>query len=309
MIDTPVLLTAAKSGFVLIVLALASLSDIRSRRVKDSYWMVLLGIGSVFVLLEMLEQGAGDRIATLFSLSLPAIGLVFVVWGYPEFGKVIKGERTDLLFAGIYSLLIAGSIASFVFGDRVIAGKVLVSFIFMALYFAMYSFSLFGTRLLHGGADAKCMMSLAALFPWYGGILPVSFGPFYEMLDAVPALEYISPVHLGTLVNGAFVTVAFIIVYIPLRNIISGTFHPLKSWTTYEMDAGKVEGRHVWIVMEGSGNDRKQDPTPELIKGLMRKGVKKVRVTPKVPFISSLTLGLAIQMVLGNLVFALMFAF
>jgi prepilin signal peptidase PulO-like enzyme (type II secretory pathway) len=75
------------------------------------------------------------------------------------------------------------------------------------------------------------------------------------------------------------------------------------------VDIGNVEGRHVWIVLEGKGEDRKQDPTPKLVNDLRRKGVGKVRVTPKVPFILSLTIGFALQIVFGNLIFALMFLF
>jgi prepilin signal peptidase PulO-like enzyme (type II secretory pathway) len=45
------------------------------------------------------------------------------------------------------------------------------------------------------------------------------------------------------------------------------------------------------------------------VSDLRKGGVKRVRVTPKVPFILSLTFGLALQLTLGNLVLALMFLF
>jgi hypothetical protein len=298
----------AKVILALSVLVGASIADLRKRIVPDRFWIVLVGGGTGLLTIEILLLGPERPLVTLLSLSMPAIALVFVVWGYPELGKALKGSKEDLFFTGLYLLLLIGGASSYLFGDRIVAGKVLYSFIFMVIYFGMYTFPLLGARLLHGGADAKCMMSLAALFPWYGEVLPISFGPFYDTLDRIELLEYISPVHLGVLINGAFVTVLFLAIALPIRNILSGTFHPLRSWTSYWIGLDDVMRGHVWVIGEGgTGTDGKQDPTPELVMELRRKGVKRVRVTPKVPFILSLTVGLMVQVVLGNVVLAAMF--
>lgn len=300
----------AKAALVLSVLIGASISDIRTRRVADRFWIVLLGGGSALLVIEMFLMDLERPVVTLLSLSMPAIGLVFMVWGYPEPAKVIKGVKEDLFFTLAYIVLIAGAVISYLLGDRIIAGKMLYSFLFMAIYFAMYTFPLLGARLIHGGADAKCMMSLAVLFPWYGSSLPISFGPFYDELAHISLIEYISPVHLGVLINASFVTVILMVLFLPLKNIIQGTFHPLRSWTSYWVDLDSVMDEHVWIISEGGlGKDRKQDPTPDLISELRNRGLTRVRVTPKIPFILSLTLGFIIQMVLGNAIFAVMFLF
>jgi Flp pilus assembly protein protease CpaA len=300
----------AKAAVVLAVLVGASISDIRTRRVPDRYWMVMLGAGTCLLVIEMFLIEPDLPAATLLSLSLPAIGLVFMVWGYPELSKAVKGVKEDLIFTGVYIALCAGAAASFFLGDRGLAGKMLFSFVFMAIYFAMYTFPILGARLIHGGADAKCMISLAILFPWYGELLPISAGPFYDRIQSISALEYVSPVHLGVLINGAFITVIIMALLLPVRNLISGTFHPLRMWTSYWMDLDTVQGHHVWIVADGEiGKDRKQDPTPLLVAELKRRGFTKVRVTPKVPFILSLTVGFIVQMVIGNAIFALMFLF
>jgi preflagellin peptidase FlaK len=300
----------AKIAMVLSVLIGASISDIRTRRVPDRFWIVLIGAGSVFLVIEMLLMDVRMSAFTLMSLSLPAVCLVFMVWGYPELSKAFKGSGEDLFFVIVYILLLSGAAASYLLGDRVIVGMMLYSFVFISIYFAMYTFPLLGARLIHGGADAKCMMSLAALFPWYGADLPISIGPFYEKLASIEMLQYISPVHLGVLINGAFITVMIMALLLPVRNLISGTFHPLRSWTSYWSDLDSVQDKHVWIITDGEvGKDRKQDPTPELVSLLRRKGVRRVRVTPKIPFIVSLTIGFLVQIVVGNAIFAVMFLF
>lgn len=305
MASVPEIAFASKIALTLIVLGAASYHDLRTRRVPDLIWIVLVLAGVPILIAEMMHRGALQRPASLLSLCMPAAALVFIIWGYPEPGKVLKGERTDIIFTFVYLILVAGAIASAVFGDRGISTMMVISLIFMAVYFALYSFSIFGTRLIHGGADAKCLISLAALYPWYGPNLPISIGPFYGALEFNPFLEYASPFHLGVLINASLVTVIAMLIYIPFRNALSGSFHPLRSWTSYTMDIDKAMNGHVWIVLDGAeGGKSKEDPTEELIRNMKRRGVKKVRVTPKIPFILSLTIGVAIQAVLGNLILA-----
>jgi Flp pilus assembly protein protease CpaA len=303
-------LSWAKVALVLSVLAGASISDVRSRRVPDRFWIVLISAGSVILVLEILLMEVRRPGLTLLSLAMPALALVFMVWGYPELDKALKGEREDLAFTLVYLGLIGAAVVSYLLGDRSVGGRMLVSFIFMAVYFAMYSFPVLGARLIHGGADVKCLMSLAAIFPWYPADLGISFGPFHEALSDIDLLAYISPVHLGVLINGALVTVILLGVALPIRNLVDGTFHPLRSWTSYWLGIDRVLGSHVWIIGGYEmGKDRKIDPSPRIVSDLRKKGVQKVRVTPKVPFILSLTVGLALQITLGNLVLALMFLF
>ncbi|MDG6223891.1 MAG: hypothetical protein QCI82_00080 [Candidatus Thermoplasmatota archaeon] len=306
MVSVPEITFASKVALTLIVLGAASYHDLRTRRVPDIFWIVLILAGIPILIAEMLHRGALERPASLLSLSMPAAAMVFIIWGYPEPGKVLRGERMDLVFTLVYLMLIAGAIASLVLGDRGISTMMVISLIFMAVYFSLYSFSIFGTRLIHGGADAKCLISLAALYPWYGPTLPISIGPFYRAFEINPFLEYASPFHLGVLINASLMTVIAMLIYIPLRNAFYGSFHPLRSWTSYTMDIEKTLNSHVWLVIDGvDGSKSKEDPTEELIRGLKRRGVEKVRVTPKIPFILSLTVGVAVQAVLGNLILAL----
>ena len=68
------------------------------------------------------------------------------------------------------------------------------------------------------------------------------------------------------------------------------------------MDVEDLQGSHVWIVLKEDDRKEKKDPTRKVIEGLKKKGIKRVKVSPKIPFILSLTAGFLVQVVLGNLV-------
>ncbi len=302
--DHTFLVTLGKLTIVGAILAGAAFMDLRYRRIPDAYWAAMCIFAGPLLVWEMYIQGANPM--TFLSLLLPVVGVMFVLRGYPELREVARGNPTDLLFAALYASAVAGGVLSYIFGDRVLAGRVLFSFLFMILYFLMYQMSIGGIRIIHGGADAKCMIVLAALFPWYGEIDWITMGPFYESIGRHALVEYIFPFHLSVMLNGAVVTVIFMAVYLPIKNMIRGDMNPLRMFSSYREDVDRLEGRHVWIIHQEGGDKAKKDPTPSVIHALKKRGERRVWVTPKIPFILSLTLGFGIQVVVGNLGLLLM---
>jgi hypothetical protein len=197
---------------------------------------------------------------------------------------------------------------AFLFGDRELFMELGISFMFMVIYFVLYSVPIGGTRIIHGGADAKCLIALSALFPWYVLNLPMQAGPFYEILDNIPAMGRIFPVSLSVLFNGAVITAVVMFIYLPIRNISRGEFS-LSSFLSYYLDVKDLEGRHVWVVIEKDGKKEKKDPTARTVERLKKKGVQRVKVSPKIPFILSLTAGYLVQLVIGNIVAAIFLGF
>ncbi|MFW3145734.1 MAG: hypothetical protein ACMUIE_02855 [Thermoplasmatota archaeon] len=302
------LVGAAKFLAVLAVLIGASVMDLRYRRIPDRFWFLMLAGGGPMLVWEMAVKGGLDEPATFLSLLLPIGGFLFIIYGYPEPSKALKGSREDILFFLIYTGSIAGGILAFLLGDRTIVADVGITMIFIIIYFLMYTVPLAGARLLHGGADAKCMVALAVLFPWYIGGLPLQFGPYFSTLQDIPAIGRIFPVHLSILFNAAVVTAVLVMIYIPVRNIMNGEFS-LSSFTTYRMDIDKVEKAHVWLVFNVKGKSEKRDPTGKLVAALKRKGARKVKVSPKLPFIVFLGIGTVVQYIVGNLMIALFLLF
>ncbi len=305
--DPANLVSLGKIAIIALVLIGASIMDLKYRRVPDRFWLVmLLGAGGL-VLWEMYLRGGDEAPLSFLSFSLLIGTMLFVMFGYPELGEVLKGNIQDIMFLTIYALAIVGGVVGFLFGDRALFGRVFFSFIFMLAYFAMYSIPFLGVRVLHGGADAKCMIALAALFPWYGEIDVITIGPFYEILGDVSAMEYVFPFHLSTMLNAAVITVVIMGLYLPIKNMLSGYFG-LKMFTGYFVDVDKLEGKHVWVVLEDAER-KKVDPTEKVIKRLRRKKVKRAWCSPKIPFIVSIAVGFVVQALVGNLVMILFLMF
>ncbi|MBN1539732.1 MAG: hypothetical protein JW939_06260 [Candidatus Thermoplasmatota archaeon] len=301
------LVSTAKMVIVGSVLIGASFMDVRYRRIPDRFWMLMLLGAGPLTFWEMALRGGIDSPVTFLSLLLPLSGVLFIFYGYPELKEALKGSSDDILFFLIYAGAMTGGAAAFAFGDRELFAPIGISFIFMVIYFVLYSVPIGGTRLIHGGADAKCLISLAALFPWYILDLPYQIGPFYDTLDHIPSMGAIFPFHLSVFFNAAVLTGFLLVVIIPVKNILKGEFS-LSSFTSYRLDIDDIQGKHVWIVLEEEGRRKKEEPLPVLIGKLRERGEKRVLVTPKIPFILSLAAGMFVQVFFGNIVAALFLA-
>ncbi|MBN1539014.1 MAG: hypothetical protein JW939_02635 [Candidatus Thermoplasmatota archaeon] len=306
--DVLALVATAKIVIVMSILAGSSVMDIRYRRIPDRFWSLMLAGAGPLTIWEMYLRGGAESPASFLALLLPLAGILFVLFGYPELGEIRKGSVQDISFFLFYIGAAVGGMLAFLFGDRSLFSEVGVSFIFMLIYFVLYSVPIGGTRIIHGGADAKCLISLAALFPWYTTGLPFQTGPFYEIIGDLPAIAKIFPVSLSVLFNAAVITALVMFVVIPLKNLLKGEFTH-RSFTSYRMDVEELSGSHVWVLVEKDGRREKNDPTVKLIKKLRRQGMKRVSVTPKIPFILSLTAGFLIHTTLGNLVAILFLIF
>jgi len=298
------LVSTAKMVIVGSVLFGASFMDVRYRRIPDRFWMLMLLGAGPLTFWEMALKGGVDSPLTFLSLLLPVSGVLFIFFGYPELKEAFKGSAADILFFMIYAGGMIGGAVAFGLGDRQLFAPIGISFIFMVVYFVLYSVPIGGTRLIHGGADAKCLISLAALFPWYVLDLSYQIGPFYNTLDEIGSMGAIFPFHLSVFFNAAVLTGLVIIVIIPVRNILKNEFS-LSSFTSYRLDIDDIRGKHVWIVLEEEGRRKKEEPVPGLIRKLRERGEKRALVTPKIPFILSLAVGMLVQVFFGNIVAAL----
>jgi prepilin signal peptidase PulO-like enzyme (type II secretory pathway) len=299
--DTLQTVFSAKIAIVALSLLAGSVMDVRTRRIPDRTWMVLLLACIPLVAWEMWIKGADDSPVSLLSLMLPVGGMLFVLFGYPEISKAFKGSIMDLTFTLIYAACIAGPVISFMLGDRDLMIPVGVASVFMLVYFALYHIPIGGTRIIHGGADAKCLMALAAVFPWYVEDLPYSFGVFYETLHEISSFGYIFPVHLSTLFNGAVISVLILFLILPATNILRGDFAFPRMFTSFKADVDGIAERHVWVILEYK-QKKKVDPSERLEKRLKKRGDERVWVTPKIPFILYLFLGFVLHILVGNLV-------
>jgi hypothetical protein len=169
------------------------------------------------------------------------------------------------------------------------------------------SYVFYYTGLLHGGADAKAFMSLAILLPFY----PVLEGlPLIQYDQGVfEVLELTFPFAFLVLMNAAIIQVITVPLALLVKNIIRRDFGFPEMLLGYRMDLREVPRRFVW-PMETVQDDevvlqifpkRNADLKSQLSK-LQARGIKRIWVTQKIPFMVPMVLGLVFSLVVGNVI-------
>jgi preflagellin peptidase FlaK len=169
----------------------------------------------------------------------------------------------------------------------------------------------FQTGLLKGGADAKALMSLAVLAPFYPEFLGF---PLIELgSQAGTLMEIFFPFSLVILMNAAILTVfaplAFLIINARKGNLefpqcLFGYKASLNDFPKFAWLMERVRnGRVVVGVFPKRRGDRE-----EQIQALRSLDRTEAWATPQLPFMVPMLLGLLISFFIGNLVLGLVLA-
>jgi archaeal preflagellin peptidase FlaK len=170
---------------------------------------------------------------------------------------------------------------------------------------------LFEIGVLYGGADAKALM-IAGL------LLPIDSTPLWSPPVAAALLAYY-PFTLTVLIDAALFAVV-VPIAIAIRNLSAHEFAFPRGFTGYTIPVEELPERYVWIKDPTFGGSPSEDePEPETTEEdralrqrqadeLAKQGVKRVWVTPQLPFILWILAGALAALVAGNLVFDLITA-
>lgn len=150
------------------------------------------------------------------------------------------------------------------------------------------------TGLIAGGADAKALASLAVLapLPLVGGSLPLA-SPF--------------PLVLTSLTNGLLIALIVPVVLV-VWNLARGDVSGVRTFLGFRARLDRIRERVVWpleyvdeegaVVVESSPRGMPRDAfDPEALRAA---GRERVWVTPKVPFLVPLWLGLVLAVLVGD---------
>ncbi|MET1124413.1 MAG: A24 family peptidase C-terminal domain-containing protein [Archaeoglobaceae archaeon] len=175
----------------------------------------------------------------------------------------------------------------------VLALSVVTSALTAVLAYAIY---LIGA---YGGADAKAIMCLAAIFPVYP-----SFWIF-------PLLGYGFSFAFATLAN-AVVAAPVLMMLMFVRNVAKEGFanfrrYPLYYFVGYRVRVTEIPKFHNLLEVVENGKlkrlRRGLEPTEEHIGDLKRAGIEMVWVTPALPFVVFITAGYVAAFFVGDLIF------
>ena len=182
------------------------------------------------------------------------------------------------------------------------------TFILMVWILIFYGFYNFG--LPRGGADTKALMALVLIFPAYPIIQFVTIHTsFYSLLDEFTAFGYLFPFAFSVLINAAFIMLFFVIGLLIYNSSKRNLKFP-HALLGYKIPIKQVPLKFVWLMEKMQDGKRKlvafpgaeSDLENELEK-LRSSGIKNVWVTPKIPFLIPLTIGLVLTLIFGNIIF------
>ena len=226
------------AGFLLsgATLASAAVQDHRSREVDDIHWAVVAGGGSVLA-------SASDPMGLGQGASFCILAASLLLTAYMLSGELSGTCAIPVVStAGVLYLM-----AYWISGSAIVFASPSMFALFASMYWS---------RILRGGADAKAMMSLALAYPI--GIFPLSV----LFLATILSMLYMVPVMRR---NG------------------------WRMSTTFEVPLSEAVNMHVWPVEDVVGGKIVRVPVPddpgEVYARLSSHGREVVRVTPMVPFI------------------------
>jgi preflagellin peptidase FlaK len=284
----------------LAVLGYGSYTDIRTRTASNSLWVAMALAGAGIMAMELLSIGSPSL---LLLAPIIALAVFFCIFLEGEFlprhmaGVVAnKSVMLAIIFGSMGGIYAMSTTKDPLFPDIVMV------IVMMFVFYMFYAFSL-----IQGGADAKALMALAILCPWYPPTdLPFVFG-------SVPALvTTVIPFSLSLLFNSA---IMFIVVPLGLAiyNATKGDFAGMM-FLGYRMRIDDIEKSFVWPMerVEGKKVVRILFPSKDRrnlskdLDVLRRMGRKRVWVTPKMPFLVPMTLGFVVTIMFGNILLGLM---
>lgn len=273
----------------IIVLAYASVLDWRTRRVPNTYWIALSLVGLALIPIQLL---ADEKDLKFLLIMVPILVILSdVYWGSEE------GPLAKYMTVAKYAVAVVAIVAlAYLWGTDGYFQHFLAVPIMMLLIVAMYMLDV-----IRGGADAKALLSLSILFPFY----PV-LGSFPILHSDAPSAEIIFPFSFVILI-----TAAVLVVLLPLgflaKNLASRDFQFPLAFLGYRMESAEIGKSHVWLmerIQDGrhvtSTRTRRDEDLGKEVEALSEAGYKRIWVTPKIPFIVPMTASIILSAVIGN---------
>lgn len=274
------LLTALWIAVPALVLLSAAASDVRTREVPDVHWAVM-GIAGT-VLCAMACAGSAGAAPVLCHTAMSLLLLAYML------SERLSGLRALPVIVPAAVLAVIPAAVT----DSGFSYASLASFVMFLLFAGMYR-----AGLLRGGADAKCLMTVALAFP----VIP-EVGPVPVLWD----VPYPESLVLNPSVSVLVVSLALSLlacVPVAVRNIRDGRVG-IRMFSSYGMGVEEARGKFVWPVERESGGRKVRCGTcydkEEALDGLARLGEERVDVTPMVPFVLPALAAFLVVTILGS---------
>ncbi len=277
------------------VFFVASVQDLRDREVSDILWIVLGSLGFALFAAGIAFGNYDVPGLSSIALLLPAFLFadMFVDW-QKLLGKSGNPARYSiaavlLFIAVLQSIQHIGSI----YVDAMLSTSAWIAFIFL----------LYRIDVIKGGADAKALVTLAIIFPFYPQTLSGAKMPVYSDLTF--------PFFLSVLMMGAIFS-SVVPLILAGRNAAKGNLRLPHMFLGLVRNVEAVDLSKEWLLEVSDENGqpkrvRKLGTVDEnvALAEIRRAGWKSVWISPKLPFIVPLAAGLIFVLAVGNPLFYL----
>jgi len=276
-------------------LCYASALDWRTRKVPNVVWIALSAVALFLLPVQVL---ADEQDLEFLLVLVPILAILSdVYWDTPGDGLGAKMAPFVKYAIAVLSLIALG----LAYPWETYAQHFLGIPAMMLAIVVMYMLDI-----IRGGADAKALLALSILFPFYPSV-----GDFPLVRGDTDAAEILFPFAFVILVNAAII-VALVPLGFLAKNLKSGDHRFPQAFLGYRMDSRDIVGKHVWL-MERMENGRhavfarpqRGDELKTDLEALAKAGRTRVWVTPKIPFIIPMTASLVVSVLLGNILMLL----
>ncbi len=288
--------------FGIVFLCYASYTDIKIRRVRNEVWKGMAFCGGILLLIQLLLE---NRSWEYYLIFLPAgilLGSMFL-----DHEPLFDGEKRTLN----YKLLIVYfiGIIAVVYQFYALAGDVYYYQLLTIPVLIIFFYLLYQARVLHGGADAKGLMSIAFLVPFYPHFLDFPILGFANVRTG-EIMELFFPFAFLVLMN-AVLFVIWVFVALLVYNAARRDFGMPEMLLGYKMNIDDVKNKFVWPMERMENEERVMVLFPKStdqksLQKLKELGVERIWITPKIPFIVALTAGFVLSAFIGNIFAAAM---
>ena len=290
---------AAGTAGLLFGFAYAALSDVRNREVSDTLWQVLGAVGFVLGLVAFAPGGLLPLVAWV---AVAALTLEHMFSWDDRLGEHGAGYA-DLIELGAY--LAVGLFVSIAAARWGVGASAVPYAVLAVLASVVFARVLFVAGVLYGGADAKALMIAGLLVPIFP--MPLLLGGGYPF--SVPSLL---PFPVDLLMDAALFSVV-VPLAVAVRNVGRGEFEFPRGFTGYSIAVRELPNRFVWVrdrayptareeESEIETSDEDHEHRIKVAEVLTRRGVRRVWVTPQIPFLVLLAAGAVAALLAGNLV-------
>lgn len=268
-----------------IILFVAAYQDYKTRYVSTILW-VIMALAGLSILSYQLIVLIQDSFALYF---IPLIIALFFEW-YIKLSQYIR------IVINITALAVSLVMLSYSFN--------LSSFsVFLIIVIILAAKLLYSQKILKGKADAKALMSIAILVPYYPALFTAYSLPAINRSIA----QVTFPFAIEVLMNAA-ITAALYVIYLFFLNLARRDIGFPEMLLGYKLNLGDFKKKQVWLLerIDNDGThylsispDEKNEES-ELEKFKKRK-IEKVWVQPKIPFIVYMLIGFILAFMFDDL--------